>query len=220
MDDELKIICNPWFYILIKTRSTIQLIVDIEPKMLVILLSMVGGIVYMFSNLNGNKSWLILEPCLSATVIVTIIGMVLGIIWLFLYSHIVKITGKILGGESSAENIRTAIAWSNIPIILVLLLWIFKIFYYGYEIFIIEDILLLEMKSQFNLLRWVNLVIDLLYLWSVLLFVICLSEVQNFSIIKSIANLILSMILTVSPILVTILGFIIYKLPQAIKILV
>ncbi|MES0491628.1 MAG: YIP1 family protein [Leptospirales bacterium] len=56
--------------------------------------------------------------------IAAVAGPIFGIIVLYIIGAVFKWTGSWIGGKASFKNIRIAVAWSNVPILWALLLWL------------------------------------------------------------------------------------------------
>ena len=59
----------------------------------------------------------------------------MGILGLWLGRVLLSWTGGWIGGQTESRRIRTTLAWSNVPLIWSLLLWIPAIFLFGAELF-------------------------------------------------------------------------------------
>jgi hypothetical protein len=67
--------------------------------------------------------------------IVAIVGPIGGIVSLFIGAALLRWMGMWIGGVASSMDIRAAMAWSNVPIIWALLLWIPELYLFGGELF-------------------------------------------------------------------------------------
>jgi len=129
------------------------------------------------------------------------IGGFFGWLGFYIYAIILRWTGKWLNGKGDTDSILKVLAYGQIPSILVLLLIIAQIFLFG------EDLFKSEMDpNKYNTLNANFLIITtilqvLLVIWSSILVIIGLSEVQKFSIGKSILNFLLPVIIIVVPII-------------------
>lgn len=151
---------------------------------------------------SGDKSSLI-------TVLLGAIvgGALFGWLSYFLYSSLVRWTGKWLKGNASTDDILRVLAFATIPNIVGILFTIVEISFFGNSVF----------KSQIGLLQNDTLHIALGYslgfiglvlgIWSLVLSVIGISEVQQFSIAKSIVNLMLPILVIFIPLMLLVLVF-------------
>lgn len=199
---------NPWFTMWLHPRQTIRQIVAANPDRLVLLLAALGGIVQGFLNAEnksrGDKTSL--AVILLASLIV---GPLMGVFGLWLSGMLLRWTGGWIGGQADARRVRTAVAWSNVPMVWSLLLWIPAILLFGAELFT-EATPIIEASSLLSALYLVFSVgTAVIGVWS---FVVCLhalGEVQGFSAWKALLNSILAMLVVLVPLL-AIVGILIW----------
>ncbi len=65
-------------------------------------------------------------------------GPVGGILALYLGGFLFRWTGEWIGGRGSSRNIRAAIAWSSVPVVWTLPVWIPELALFGQELFTTE----------------------------------------------------------------------------------
>ncbi|MNL19490.1 Yip1 domain protein [compost metagenome] len=130
------------------------------------------------------------------------IGVLFGWILNYIYSFFISKTGRYLNGKASTESILRVLAYSLIPAIISLFVFFLRILIYGNSIF--RSSIIYEGELN-NIIYYFFIFIDLFLMsWSLILFIIGVSIVQKFSILKSIVNII-------SPaILIMIIAFILY----------
>lgn len=148
----------------------------------------------------GDKMPIIL---IVGTCVIT--GLIFGWISYYIYSALISWTGKWLKGEADAKSINRILSYAMIPSIVALVFLIPQIGVYGEEIF----------KSDGNITSagwFLNIIVYgskfiriILGIWTVVLCVIGISQVQKFSIGKSILNLLLPAIIIVVPITIILL---------------
>lgn len=137
--------------------------------------------------------WGIIAFCVS-------MGALFGWITYYIYSALISWTGKWINGKGTTDSILRVLSYALIPSIISLLLLIPQIIIYGNEIFKSDgDITSGGIVS--NIIFYGSLILEFaLSLWSLVLAVIGISEVQKLSIGKSILNLILPAIVIITPI--------------------
>ncbi len=184
---------SPWFTMWTKPKETIQKVIDFNPNYQLGFLSLIYG----FVSLMGSFQSMSLGYRFNFFLII-LIGLVCAPIWGYIVfsvsSFLVFITGKILKGQGSFKQVRASFAWANVPLIANIFLWIvlflffqdkvFKDFPGGhvlqtYEIVVLFSILFLQL---------------VLSIWVLVLYVNALAQVQKFSIIKSILNIIFALV--------------------------
>lgn len=195
---------NPWFSIWTRPRATIQQIVDTHPTRLVLLLAAVAGFSQFLDravmrNLGDRMEW----PMILA--IAAVAGPVLGIVGLYIGGALLRWTGGWLGGRASMEQVRAAIAWSSVPLIWALPLWIPELALFGQDLFtkatprLDANPLLAVVLIGFGL---VELIIGI---WAIVVFLKCLGQVQGFSAWRALGNALLAFLIVFTAILVPIL---------------
>jgi len=180
---------SPFFSIWIKPRETIRGIVKTDVKKHVLLLAMLAGISTALSSASSGN-WGDHLPLISILAICIFLGPVIGIILLYLFGVIFRWTGGWLGGKASFEVIRAAYAWSSIPIIFVLPLWIPRILLFGEELFTKAKPSMFANPLSVIIL----LVFSVANIWSFVLLVTCMSEVLKFSAWKAFGAIILGLL--------------------------
>lgn len=203
MEDTHQQKLNPWFSIWTKPRVTIQQIVETDPRRLVLLLAALGGFSTMLDrasmrNLGDKLQWPVL------VLLAAIVGPIAGIVTLYIGGALLRWTGSWIGGQASAQHIRAAMAWSSLPEIWGLLLWIPALAVFGQELFTSKmprveanpllDILLLGFAT-------VSLVIGV---WQFVIFLKCLGQVQGFSAWKALGNSIMAAMVVLMPIVIVV----------------
>jgi len=108
---------SPWITIWYRPRLTIRAINESDPKKDVLLIAILIGLLGIFPGMllsmliaNVDITFLII-----GMVITFIIGPIFGIVWLYVAGAILGLTGMMLGGKGTGEEIRAALAWGNIP---------------------------------------------------------------------------------------------------------
>jgi hypothetical protein len=185
---------SPWFSILTEPKKTIRSIVDQNPNYGLLILS----IIYGFCAFLGFAQLLRLGEKLSIISILIpaiILAPIMGYILFTFCSWLVFFTGKLIKGVAPFKHIRAAIAWSNVPLIVNALTWILLIIIFDKKI--VEDFSTKEILStpSIVLLLGVKFVQMIASIWSLVIYINALAEVQSFSILRAILNVILSMIL-------------------------
>jgi hypothetical protein len=138
--------------------------------------------------------------------IVAIVGPIGGIIGLYIGAALLRWVGMWIGGTASSMDIRAAMAWSNVPIIWALLLWIPKLFFFGSELFTSETPRLDASESltySFFVFGVIEVVVTI---WALIIFLKCLGEVQGFSAWKAIGNTLLAGLAVIVLMVTTLIG--------------
>lgn len=194
---------NPWLSMWIHPKETIQQIISSsESDKWVFLLAMIAG----FSQSLDRASMKNLGDTVSVSQI--ILGSLVAapfVAWITLYigGGLIKWTGKWFGGQSSSENIRVALAWSGVPIVWALILWIPEYFLFGKELFTTDTPTIVENAGIFYMFCAVEFVIGC---WALIVLLKSLSQVQGFSAWKALGNLLASVSVVILPIILIIVA--------------
>jgi hypothetical protein len=173
---------NPWLTMWSQPRATMNKLIHSNPKYGVLWLATIYALqgLFYFANIYSfgtQASFLLLLAKLL------IIAPPLGIFWLYCSGWILSFTGKWLGGKAPALYLRMALAWSTVPLILSAGMWLLLLLASPNELF-------LQSASGISLL-FVNLIAFILGVWSFILFVQALSEVQGFTLFLAFLNIVL-----------------------------
>lgn len=187
---------NPWFSMWLRPRETIQSIIDRNPEHLVLLLAALSG----FSQALDRASIKNAGDSLAVPVVVLIAlagGAASGVVGLYVLGFLLKITGKWLGGAGNAINIRAAIAWSSVPTIWALLLWLPELALFGNDLFSKTTPNIEANPLLFLGFLAVELVIAV---WSLVVFLKCLGQAEGFSAWKALSAMLIAILLVIIPI--------------------
>ncbi len=150
-------------------------------------------------------------PLLAIVLISIIIGGLFGWISYYIFAALLSWTGEWLGGKGDTKSILRMLAYAMIPSILSLLLLIPQLSIAGEGLFQSKfDIFSLDLFSIY--IYYISFFISTtLGIWSLVLYVIGLSEVQKFSVWKAIANVLIATLVIIVPIMLIILGWYLLK---------
>ena len=182
---------NPWLTIFTKPRMTIKAIVEFNPNFRLLWLAGIYGfcsllgIVQNFGMGENQRLIFTIWPIL-------LLAPLWGYLLFSFSSFFVFIAGKLLKGQGSFKAVRAAYAWSNVPLIVNVFLWVLLISVFGFGLFS-ESVLrgMLTPASSFFLMGviFAQLVFSV---WSLILYIISLAEVQQFSILRTLVNVFLA----------------------------
>jgi hypothetical protein len=189
---------SPWVTMLFSPRATIRHIIDTgrggEVSLLVVLSGVVFGLARMADRSAGEK-----EDLSTIIIFSAILGPILNSLMFVIGSALLRGTGSWLGGRASTPEIRAAMAWSTVPVIYGLPLWVVMIALMGRELFM-KAYPSTESNAMLAITLTVLMVLFLgLEVWMVVLFLASLSEVQGFSVWKALANTMLVLLAVLIP---------------------
>ncbi len=168
---------NPWLSIWTRPRGTIRAIVRLDPEKHVILLAALAGVGQVLDRASTN--YMGDDASLLVIFFIALIGgSIGGIISLYISGAILSWLGGLFGGQASAVEVRSAIAWASVPLIWAMLLWIPELALYGSDMFT-------SVTPRIDNQPWALLVLGLveivIAIWAIVIFLKCLGEVHGFS---------------------------------------
>jgi hypothetical protein len=128
----------------------------------------------------------------------SVAGALSGIASLYVFSYLLKISGKWLGGQSSTVNIRAAVAWSSVPIIWALLLWVPELLIFGKDLFTTDAPSITARPMVYFGFLALELVAAI---WGAVVFCKALGQVQAFSAWRALSSAVLAILIVALPIL-------------------
>jgi hypothetical protein len=114
-------------------------------------------------------------------------GPIVGVIWLYLSSWLLRFTGSWLGGTATSESLRTAVAWTQVPLVASLALWAIALPVFGSDLFSSST-----PTIDANPLLFLGFsLIDITFaIWVVVLLLIGLSEAHRFTVWRAAASIV------------------------------
>ncbi len=194
---------SPFRTIWTRPRATIRGIVNTDPTLYVLLLSVVGGVIQALDNASTrNAGDRLALPAILMTAIVA--GAIGGPIGLYVGGWLLRLTGRLLGGRAKAEEVRAAIAWSTVPVAATIPIWAIQLGVAGREMFTTETPTL-DANPALWLVLIPSFVLEvILGIWAFVIVLKCLGEVHRFSAWRALASI---LILLAPLVLVVILIF-------------
>lgn len=194
-------------------RDTVRRIIAEDPGLHVVLLACFAGIAETLDRASmrnaGDKM-----PIAVIIGVACVLGSLGGLLSLWLFSHLLRWTGRWIGGSADREHLKTAIAWASVPFIVALPLWIPELLLFGSDMFTKET-----PRLDAQPMLWIpfiafGLVEVVLGVWTVVLLCHTVAEVQGFSSgWRGMGNLLLAGAVIVVPSIVVV--FIIVVLSKA-----
>jgi hypothetical protein len=197
---------NPWLHLWTQPRACIRQLTSRSYLPTLLALAACAGVVQVLdkaSNGNAGESF----SLLTIIYIAAALGPIFGIATLYLYSALARLTGKWLGGKAGYSDVLCAFAWSSLPSIPQLLLWLPIVAVSGSDLFTeatphIDDSIFAA--SVVTLGGGAQIV---LAVWAVVMLCKCLGEVQGFSAWRALGSLLLAGLCLLVPIvLIALLG--------------
>ncbi len=183
---------NPWLEIWTRPRATIRRIVDENPNRSLWWLAAIYG----FGSLLNNAQSLALGSSLALLPIL-LIAIVFAALWGYIFfsiwSAVVHWVGKLFKGQGTFQEVRAAYSWSCVPLAVNVLLWFVLAGVFGIQLFSSSAGGGAALANgQVFLLFFVLIVRLVLAIWSLVIYFNALAEVQRFSVLKSILNVVIA----------------------------
>jgi len=187
---------NPWLYIWTSPKKTIQAIIDHNPNYRLGVLSAIYGFAGLLSLAQGGSIGFLLGffPIL---IIAIILSPLWGYIVFSIFSYFIYFTGKWFKGQATYQQARASLAWANFPIIVNVIIWILLLIIYGPVLF--KNFNHSIEPNTFNtiFLFTVMIIQFVASIWSLVIFISALAQVQKFSTWRSIFNIIVAAIILI-----------------------
>jgi len=206
VENEQQTSFNPYKSIWLQPRSTIQHIVDTNPTYLVLALFALAGVAGGISTASA-EGWGYDMSLLWVFLIIVAIFPLAAILVLYLLSALTRWTGKWLGGKATQEQIRAAYAWSYIPVITTITLYVLLFMFYGTDLFGYQ----VQSDVAFSIVAIAEIALNV---WSFVIGLHCLGQVQGFSAWRALGNQALTALVLLVPIAIIMFLFIVFSVSQ------
>jgi hypothetical protein len=202
---------NPFGTIWVSPRETVRRIVAENPQLHVMLLTCLAGVGQALDRASmrnaGDKL-----PLAAIIAVACIIGPLAGLLGLWISSHLIRLTGSWIGGTGNRQHLKTAIAWSGVPAVFSLPLWIPQLLLFGSDLFTKETPRLDAYPILLIPLIAFSLTELALAIWSIVLLCHTIAEVQGFrSAWRGFSNLLLTGAIIVVPLILIIVLIVLFK---------
>ena len=188
---------NPWLTMWVRPRDTIRKIVDFNPKYRFAVLSGIYGFPLLLQ-IAQNMSLGERLPAYAIVLIALVLCVFAGMIGISIQSALLYWTGKWIGGQGSYLNIRAANAWSNVPNIVTVATWLIFVAMFGNLAFFYEFPEGAFTGAVYTVLFLLSLIQLVISIWSLVIFLHALGEVQGFSAWKALLNVIIPFVIVVA----------------------
>lgn len=196
---------NPWFRIFFEPKRVIRCIVDYNPRFRFWALAAIVG--FMTALRNSQQIALGVSSKAGMILLVSLILAVpIGAIILSVNALLIYWVGKLFGGKASYLEVRAAYSWSNAPLLFVIISWLILVAIHGQAMFIPPQsanswvqvgapaVHHFSNAAQYGIVTITSLLIlfnTILYIWSFVILLNNLAEVQGFSLWRSFFNIVI-----------------------------
>ncbi|MEM7117173.1 MAG: Yip1 family protein [Chloroflexota bacterium] len=194
---------NPFISIWIRPRDTIRQIVDADPEKHIYFLAAISGI-YRVLESATDRSFGDTMPLSVILLLSLVLGAFGGVLGLNIGAVLFRWSGKLFGGTADFKDVRAALAWSSVPDIILLAVYIPMIAIFGHDLFTSSTDWI--DASALIIIGILAIVGFILIVWRAVMFIKCLAEVHRFSAWKSLAATIIGFLVIVLPFFIIIFG--------------
>jgi hypothetical protein len=185
-----KLSINPWTGMWVRPRETIRAIIETNPGYMYPLLCFIYGFPLALQ-LAQNFS---LGNTYSTTAIVitsAILAIILGAVMISIAAALFTWTGKWIGGTGTYQQVRAAVAWSNMPNVVNIGLWMINIATFGVRLFRTNFIETQFVGNELTIIFMTVFVQLIIAVWAFIIALKALGEVQGFSAWKALLNIVI-----------------------------
>ncbi len=183
---------SAWLTIWTKPRETIRRIISDNPKQGLWRLATIYGFVSLLSTFQSLSMgsqvgvWFIF---IISLIFAPIWGYILFAIW----SGVMTWIGRLFRGNGDFQGLRAAYAWSCVPLLVNGLLWIVMILLFGSALFTAGGTTFHTFPQGMGiLLSFLLFGKVIMSIWSLVIYLNAVAEVQQFSILRAIGNVVVS----------------------------
>lgn len=171
---------NPWITMWTQPGRTIREIINTNPRTGFFFLASIWFLQFFFI-VTAYRSLIFPINWLLTVLIAIVLSPIAGSICFYVFGWLVYVTGKWLKGTASPSSARCAFAWSRIPLIIDLIMW------FVISLFVSE--MIFNRFANGMSFVFINLIACLTSVWSFVLLVAAVKEIQKFSLSKAILNI-------------------------------
>jgi hypothetical protein len=113
---------------------------------------MLGGVIQTLNNASQRNTGDQL-PLAAILGVALIAGPIGGLIGLYIGGALMALAGRLIGGKGTSAELRPALAWSQVPVLATIPIWILQLALIGHQMFTSEAPIL-EERPALAVLRW------------------------------------------------------------------
>ncbi|MBS0616032.1 MAG: YIP1 family protein [Verrucomicrobia bacterium] len=185
-----KLSLRPWLTMWVRPRDTIRDIVRTNPKSQFFLLSAVYGFP-MLLQLAQNLSLGATMSTALILIVSLILATPLGALLINAIAGLLYWTGGWIGGKAPFGHVRAAVAWSNVPNIVNLAIWLILTAHFGSALYQRTFAEMTFVGPELALVFFGFLIQVVVSVWGFIMILKTLGEVQGFSAWKALLNILI-----------------------------
>ncbi len=188
-----KVPVNPWIGMWIKPRETIRAILSYNKSYLLTLLYWIYGfpLILQFAQNFSLGDQMSLAYILG---IALVGGFVVGFIGINLGALLFYWTGRWIGGLGSFQDVRAAVAWSSVPNIVSMAIWLTQIAMFGNKVFSLMFFNTPLVGIELTVTYFCSIISIVVMIWGIVILLKAIGEAQQFSAWKALLNVFLPFI--------------------------
>ncbi len=184
---------NPWNAIWTQPRATIQSLIVKDPNYGLKRLYWIYGLTTALS-FSKMYSLITLYPLWAIVIGSLLLGIVIGLVFINITAYILHWCGRLIGGNAPFKQVRCVVAWSNVPVLINVLTWLLLICAFKEQTFYPDFPVEVTWTNKTGLFLLAILGNSIAAIWSFVILIQGLREVQGFSIWKGLLNVIIPVI--------------------------
>lgn len=182
---------SPWLSIWIRPKATIGRIVAENPNRSLWLLASIYGFSSLLNLFQSISLGVILAP-LPIYLLAALISPFWGYAMFAVWSWVVHKIARMLKGLATFQQVRAAYAWSCVPLVINVPVWILIGVLFGEQVFLNYPDSHLFTDAQVVALFGVLIAKVTVAIWSLVIYFNALAQVEQFSLLRSIGSIILA----------------------------
>ncbi len=192
---------NPLLTTWTRPRATIRGIVHTDPTLWVTPLALASGIVQTLNNATQRNAGDTL-PLGAILGMALVLGPIGGLLSLYIGAFFVGLSCRWLGGRADSTEVRAALAWCSVPTLATIPIWLLQLGIFGREMFTTEMPSVAANPLLSILVLAIGIIEVVLGIWSFVILLKMLGEVEGFSAWKALGALLLLMLAIIVPIVI------------------
>ena len=197
---------NVFFKIWVHPKRAFHYIINYQPEKYVYLFFALGALANAIDRMERHPEDLT-DNSISYYFGLALGSMVIGLLIYMAFSWAMSVTGMLLNGSSPAWKFRSVLAWSFFPACINLFFILIKFIVLGHEVFTYE--FTFQWTQKESIVIFLTLLQAASFIWGLIILIAGVSYIQNFSIVKAIFNILLTIIIIIAIVLIFV--FVIFK---------
>jgi len=191
---ERKIAMNPWLSIWTRPKETIRAIVDADPSYRFGWLAAIYGFSLLLEAAQNFSLGDVLSP-MMIVFFALILSVFVGMLAITVVSGLLFWTGRWVGGKATYKEIRSAVAWSNITNVVSIISWFIMLCVFGRQVFFSTFPQTTFAGYELGVVLILFLAQVIVGIWSIVIIINAIAEVQRFSVWRALLNVIIPLVL-------------------------